>query len=90
MGKMEGHVALVTKSGNGIGRGTALFFASEGAFVVVADSDVKGGEETVRKIQEAGGEAVFIETDVSRISEIEVLTKKITEEYGQLDAISYC
>ncbi len=90
MGKMDGTIALVTKSGKGMGRGTAMFFASEGAFVIVADSDVENGEETVQRIKEAGGKAVFIETDVSEISEIEALNNKIAEEYGHLDAISYC
>ena len=90
MGKMEGMIALVTKAANGMGRGTAMLFASEGALVVVADSDVENGQETVRRIEESGGKAVFMETDVSQISEIEALIHKVTEEYGKLDTVSYC
>ena len=90
MGKMEGTIALVTRSGNGIGRGTAILFASEGAFVIVADKNPEDGDETVRRIEEAGGKAVFIQTDVSQISEIEALIAHVTEEYGHLDTVSYC
>ena len=89
MGKMEGNIAMVTKSGTGMGRGTAMLFASEGAFVIVADSDVKNGEETVEKIKESGGDAVFMQVDVSKIDEVEALMNRIVEEYGHLDAVSY-
>ncbi len=90
MGKMDGNIALVTKAGGGIGRGTAMLFASEGAFVIIADSDVKNGEESVQKIEEFGGTAVFKEVDVSSTEEVEALINRIVEEYGHLDSISYC
>ena len=70
--------------------GQRNLFASEGALVVVADSDVENGQETVRRIEESGGKAVFMETDVSQISEIQLLMQKVTEEYGRLDTVSYC
>ena len=56
-GRLDGKIALVTGGSSGIGRATALIFAREGAKVVVADVVVEGGEETVRLIQAAGGEA---------------------------------
>jgi len=90
MGKMDGNIALVTKAGSGIGRGTAMLFASEGAFVIIADSDVKNGEESVQKIEEFGGKAVFMEVDVSNTKEVEALINRIVEEYGHLDSVSYC
>ncbi len=90
MGKMDGNIAMVTKSGTGMGRGTAMLFASEGAFVIVADSDVKNGEDTVQKIIESGGSAVFMEVNVSVLAEVEALMSRIVEEYGRLDAVSYC
>ena len=61
MGNFVGKVALVTGAGTGIGRASAIVFAREGAKVVVADVEVGTGEETVRLIQEAGGEAVFLQ-----------------------------
>jgi NAD(P)-dependent dehydrogenase (short-subunit alcohol dehydrogenase family) len=83
--KMEGKVALVTGAGSGIGRATALAFAQEGAKVVVADIVVEAGEATVAMVKQNGGEAVFIETDVSKEAQVEILVNKTVETYGRLD-----
>ena len=84
-GFVAGKVALITGAGSGIGRASALAFAREGAKVVVADVIVEGGEETVRLIQQAGGEAVFMRADVSQAVEVEALVKKAVATYGRLD-----
>ena len=84
-GDVEGKVALVTGGGSGIGRATALAFARQGARVVVADVAVSGGEETVQRIQNAGGEAIFLRTDVSQAAEVEALIAKAVSTYGRLD-----
>jgi NAD(P)-dependent dehydrogenase (short-subunit alcohol dehydrogenase family) len=84
-GQFQGKVALVTGGGLGIGRATALAFAREKAKVVVDDLLVKEGEETVRMIKEAGGEAIFIKADVSQRSEVENLILKAIEGYGRID-----
>lgn len=86
--QFEGKVALVTGASSGIGRASALAFAREGAKVIVADVLVEGGEETVRMIKEAGGEALFVKTDVSKTSEVENLIHKAVETYGRLDCAS--
>ncbi len=78
-------VALVTGSGSGIGRASALTFAREGAQVVVSDVAVEGGEETVQLIKKTGGEAVFIKADVSQAAQVEALIAKAVEAYGRLD-----
>jgi len=83
---LENKVALVTGGSSGIGRATALVFTREGAKVVVAaNKNVEGGEETVRMIKDAGGEAIFVQTDVSKANEVEALVNKTVETYGRLD-----
>ena len=84
-GRLDGKVALITGGSSGIGRATAQIFAREGAKVVVADVGVEGGEETVRLIQAAGGEAVFIKTDVAQAADVEAMVKKAVDTYGRLD-----
>jgi len=80
-----GKVALVTGGNSGIGHSTALLFARKGAKTVVAARRRQAGEETVRLINEAGGEAVFIPTDVSKATEVAALIHKTVELYGRLD-----
>ncbi len=84
-GRVDGKIALVTGAGSGIGRATALVFAREGAKVVVADIVVDGGEETVRQIKAAGGEALFVKADMARAAEVEAMVQKAVTIYGRLD-----
>jgi NAD(P)-dependent dehydrogenase (short-subunit alcohol dehydrogenase family) len=84
-GRLNGKVALVTGGGSGIGRATALAFAREDAAVVVADLAVEGGEATVRMIQEARGEALFLKADVSQAAEVQALVQRTVDTYGRLD-----
>jgi len=84
-GLLTGKVALVSGAGSGIGRASAIAFAREGARVVVSDLSAEGGEETVRRIQEARGEARFVAADVSRPAEVEGLVQTTVESYGRLD-----
>lgn len=82
---LDGKVALVTGAGSGIGRASALAFAGEGAKVVVADVQVKGGDETVKMIKDIGGEAIFVKADVSKASDIENLIRTAVSKYKRLD-----
>jgi NAD(P)-dependent dehydrogenase (short-subunit alcohol dehydrogenase family) len=83
--QFEGKVALVTGGASGIGRATALAFAREGARVMIDDINIDGGEDTVRMIKEAGGEAVFVKADGRKATEVEALIRKVVEVYGRLD-----
>lgn len=80
-----GKVALVTGAGSGIGRASALAFATLGARTVVSDVAPEGGEATVRTIRDSGGEATFIPADVSRPEEVAALVRGVVERYGRLD-----
>lgn len=84
-GLFENKVVLITGGGSGIGRAAALAFVREGAAVAVADIDADGGQETVRLVMEAGGEAIFIQTDVSQSAEVAALIGQVVENYGRLD-----
>lgn len=79
-------VALVTGATSGIGRATAIAFAREGAKVVVSGRREKEGNETVALIKKSGGEATFVETDVSSEADVAALVKKTLSTYGRLDA----
>ena len=84
-GTVDGQVALVTGGSGGIGRATALEFARQGAKVVVSDVLREAGQETARLIGAAGGQATFIETDVTRAAEVQALVGQTVETYGRLD-----
>ena len=85
MGALEGKVALVTGAAMGIGRSSAQVFAREGAAVVVADIDVDGGRGTVALVEEVGGRAAFVRTDVSVRSEVEAMVAFAVDAFGGLD-----
>jgi len=85
LGTLTGKVALVTGAASGIGRATALTCAREGAKLVIADMNEDGGQQTVHMITENGGEATFIQVDVSDATQIEAMISKAVETYGRLD-----
>src|SRR5271154_2335976 len=83
--ELEGKTALVTGGTSGIGRDTAVLFAKAGAKVVVAGRREVEGNESVELVRAAGGEALFVKTDVSKASEVESLVKKTVEKFARLD-----
>jgi NAD(P)-dependent dehydrogenase (short-subunit alcohol dehydrogenase family) len=80
-----GKVVLITGGATGIGRATALLFADHGASVVVGDVDAKA-QETIRLIEEAGGQARYVEADVTSAADMEKLVAATVETFGRLDA----
>jgi NAD(P)-dependent dehydrogenase (short-subunit alcohol dehydrogenase family) len=84
-GQLEGKVSLITGGGSGIGKASALAFAREGSKVVVADVNVEGGEQTVRLIQDTGGEATFVRADVSNSGDVSDMVSHAVQTYNRLD-----
>lgn len=80
-------VAVITGGASGIGKQTAIKFASKGDQVVVADFNQQLGEETVAQIIKDGGEAIFVKTDVSKYEEVEALVEKTVATYGRIDVM---
>ncbi len=83
--EFKNKVALVTGAASGIGRASAIAFAERGAKVIVADIQKDLGEETVALIKKIGGEAAFVEADVSQSTEVKALIEKTIQHYGRLD-----
>ncbi|KMM38247.1 SDR family NAD(P)-dependent oxidoreductase [Guptibacillus hwajinpoensis] len=83
--RLQDKVAIVTGGGGGIGRATALRFASEGAKVVVSDIHSESGEESVDQITKMGGEAIFVRTDTSIEGDMKALVEECEKRYGGLD-----
>ena len=84
-GRVSGKVVLITGGGSGIGRATAIAFGREGAKVAIADYNRDGGEQTVRMIKDAGGQATFIEANVAVAKQVEAMVAKTVATYGRLD-----
>jgi NAD(P)-dependent dehydrogenase (short-subunit alcohol dehydrogenase family) len=87
MGRLDGKVVLITGAGLGMGQAAALLFAKEGAKVAVVDWKPEAGEETVKMIKKAGGEAIFIKADVSKADDAKNMVKTTVKTYGKLDVI---
>ena len=82
---LDGKVAFVTGAASGIGRATSLAFAREGTNVVVADIDQRANQETVRMIEDLGGQALPVNCDVTRSEDVQSALTKTVERFGRLD-----
>ena len=86
-GRLAGKAAVITGAASGIGKESALLFAAEGAAVVAADLDERGGTAVVEEIAGAGGHAVFVRADVSISTDCERMVKTAEAEFGRLDVL---
>ncbi len=85
--RLKQKVAIVTGGASGIGRATAELFAQEGARVAVADYQAETGHEVVQSIKASGGEAFFVQVDVSDRSQVQSMVDATVEAYGGIDVL---
>jgi len=85
--RLQDKNAIVTGSGNGIGRAIAQRFASEGAKVTVAELEEESGRETVELIEQAGGTAVFVQTDTSDSASVKAAMAAALAAHGEIDLL---
>jgi NAD(P)-dependent dehydrogenase (short-subunit alcohol dehydrogenase family) len=87
MGVLDGKVAVITASGSGMGRASAVRMAGEGAFVVVADLREDAARETVDLVEQAGGKASAFTIDVSSVDQIDALMASVDADHGRIDVL---
>src|SRR4051812_14446502 len=85
--RLEGKVALITGAGSGIGRATAELFAKEGARVSIVDLSPDSGAQTVDAIRADGGEATFVQADVSSAEDVATMIDSMVQAWGRLDIL---
>jgi NAD(P)-dependent dehydrogenase (short-subunit alcohol dehydrogenase family) len=85
--RLEGKITLITGSGSGIGKSSALLFAKQGATVIVNDLDAAKGAESTEEIRMAGGTAVFIKADVTDQDSVKTMIEQVIARFGRIDVL---
>lgn len=87
MGRLDGKVAIITGGGGGIGRGTALVLAREGAAIVIAERNTQTGAESADLVKAAGGRALAVTCDVRKQAEVDAVAAAAFETFGGIDIL---
>ena len=90
MGRLDGKIAFITGAGAGIAKASALAFAREGAGIAIVEINVDAGRAAEKQVREAGGEALFIETDVTQDESVKRAIDAAATRFGRLDVLMNC
>jgi len=86
-GQLHGKVAIITGAASGIGRATALLFASEGAAVVITDVNESGGQAVAAEIANSGGQSAFEPGDVTRAADGKRVIERAIRDFGGIHVL---
>jgi NAD(P)-dependent dehydrogenase (short-subunit alcohol dehydrogenase family) len=90
MARLQGKVAFITGAGSGIARAAARLFAQEGARIAVAELKPELGRAAEQAVREGGGDAFFIETDVTKEESVKNSIQQTVSHFGKLDVLYNC
>jgi NAD(P)-dependent dehydrogenase (short-subunit alcohol dehydrogenase family) len=85
--RLQDKVAVITGAASGIGRKSAIRFAAEGAQIVAVDLNAQAGQETVEQVKAGGGEAIFVEADISQGDDCERMVAAAQESFGKVNVL---
>jgi len=85
--KLKDKVAIITGAGSGIGEGTAIRFAQEGARIVIPDIDGEKAERTAEKVRQLGQQALPLQVDVAKSTEVDAMVEKVKSTFGPINIL---
>ena len=85
--RLKGKKAIITGGASGMGKATAELFSKEGASVAILDINSEEGNNTVKKINDSGGNAIFLKTDVSKSNQINKSVNLVIETFGEINIL---
>jgi NAD(P)-dependent dehydrogenase (short-subunit alcohol dehydrogenase family) len=85
--QLAGKVALITGTGSGIGKATALLLAQTGVRIAAIDRNAEESQQTVQQIQQQGGEAISAIADVSQPEQMRQAIEQVVSAFGRIDIV---